>query len=83
MHSPSHTMGPVTRPRPSGDKKPLNPRTDRLIAMAIWVVTGLLVGFAVAVFAGSHGFVWLALGLVAGLLAAVFRTRPKQQIEED
>ncbi len=61
----------------------MNPRTDRLVAMAIWIVTGLLFGLAIAVFAGRGGWVWLGVGLLAGVLAAIFRTRPQQQIEED
>lgn len=70
-------------PRSSGERKPINPRTDRLVAMAIWVVTGLLVGLAIAIFTGSGGWIWLGVGFLVGLLAAVFRTRPAQQIEED
>ncbi len=69
--------------RSSGERKLLNPRTDRLVAMAIWVVTGLLVGLAIAIFAGSGGWIWLGVGFLLGVLAAVFRTRPAQQIEED
>lgn len=69
--------------RSSGERKLPNPKSDRLIAMVIWVVTGLLFGLAIAVMTGSNGWLWLSSGFVAGLLAAVFRTRPKQEIEED
>jgi hypothetical protein len=73
----------VRKTRSPGERKPVNPRTDRLVAMLIWVVTGLLVGLAIAIFTGSGGWIWLGIGFLVGLLAAVFRTRPTPQIEED
>jgi hypothetical protein len=50
--------------------------------MVIWVVTGLLCGFAVGVFTG-HGWLFLAVGLVVGILLAITRTRPSRTIDED
>ncbi len=63
-------------------KKPPSPRRDRAVAMAIWVVTGLLFGLGAGIFTG-HGFICLAIGLVIGVLLALTRTKPEQQIEED
>jgi len=72
---------PVSTTRRSGSPKP-PPRYDRTLAMAIWIVTGLMFGFAVGIFTDA-GWLWLGVGLVAGVTAAVLRTRPPQQVEED
>jgi len=72
---------PVSTTRRSGSAKP-PPRYDRTLAMAIWIVTGLMFGFAVGIFTDA-GWLWLGIGLVAGVTAAVLRTRPPQQVEED
>lgn len=69
----------VSRSRDPGRKPP---KYDLAIARALYVLTGLVMGFAIGIFTGS-GWLWLSIGLVFGILLAVLRTRPQQQIEED
>ena len=57
-------------------------RADRLVAMAVWLVFGLLVGLALGIFTG-HGWLYLGIGFLLGVLLAFWRTKPSQQIEED
>ncbi len=51
------------------------PKHDRAIAMVLWVLIGLLGGYAIALFTG-RGWLFLGLGLVVGVLLAITRTRP-------
>ncbi|WP_090475883.1 hypothetical protein [Nakamurella panacisegetis] len=72
-------MAPSRQP---GAKKPPAPKYDRLLAVVIWLVTGLLAGLAIGIFTG-HGWLWLIVGALAGIVLALWRTKPEQPIEPD
>ena len=63
-------------------RKEPSPKVDRAIAMAIWVVSGLLTGVALSIFVNG-GIIWLGVGLLIGLFLAFRLTKPEQRIEDD
>jgi fatty acid desaturase len=73
---------PVSTSRKSVRRPAPSPRQDRIVAMVIWIFTGLLFGLALGVFTG-HGWLFLSIGLVVGILLAITRTRATQTIDED